>query len=1304
MPTSPLRCVAIGLGLFGLLASSTPVAAQDLAALRQEVARVGGRVIVGIKPADARRGMVRPGVRALTKSQVESISRRLAGSGLRVTRNYGLITAIAGVATDAAIAALLKDPNVEYVVPDRIHTLQDERGPRRTAPGTMGAMVETIPYGVAKIRAPEAWAAINPANYGAGVKLGILDTGGDFDHVDLAFAGGFDAVLGSTAPADWDDNIAVCEGHGTHVAGTVGAVRGNGLGVVGVAPGASVYAIQIFVEFPDPVFGFPQCGAFTSDILAGVDWAVTNGMQVLNMSYGGLGFDPAEHAAYQAAAAAGVHLIAASGNSGLPASGFTPASYPEVIAVSATDMNDSWASFSNSGPEVLVSAPGVGVTSTLPGNTYADYNGTSMSAPHVTGLAALLLALDPTLSNASLRGLLAVGAIDLGTAGRDDLFGEGRIDALNSVNLATQQATSATQLALVQQPGAGTSGQPLAPAPTVELRDPQNQPVLQAGVVVTATISSGPGVLSILGRRLKKSGTAEESKRLPVEPATTAVVTNASGQAVFSSLTIHTVLTAQHELTFTAGNLTPAVSDPFSVTGSVTTLANGVTVSNLSGAYNSLKYFVLTVPAGLGVLNVTTTGGTGDADLAVQFGVPPTLGSYDCASAAIGNDELCSISNPSAGDWYVMLFAYEEYAGASLTATASGVGATQMSLLQQPQNATSGQPLAPAPAVQLLDAQSQPVALAGVAVTAAISSGPGQVSVMPGRRTGKPGAAGADRSPVRPLVTTVVTNANGQAVFTDLTVTSLATADHELVFSAPNVTPLVSNPFTVTGTTPTPLTNGVPVAGLSGAAGSATFFSLTVPAGQGSLTVTTAGGTGDADLYVKFGALPTTASFTCRSFTFTNDESCTIASPDAGEWYVLVRGFDPFTGVTLTATYAAVATQLALVQQPQNTNSAVPLVPAPVVQLRGAANQPIAQAGVSVTAAISSGPGQVSVLPAGASAGRAKRSPVQPATSTVQTDANGQAVFSNLFVTSLATADHQLVFSAPNVTSVVSDPFTVTGSTPTTLTNGVSVTGLGGAAGSQVFFVIAVPAGQAGLTVVTTGGSGDADLYVRFGSLPTTGSFDCRSFEFTNEETCGFNAPAAGNWYVLLRGFGTYAGVTLTATYSVAVPQYAVTVTGHGTGSGTVTGGGLSCAIAAGGATGTCAAALDSNTAVTLTAAPGASQRFSGWAGDCTGTGTCQLLVTGVRNVTATFSHPPAEVTNMVAELTGTPTLTLEEIQRLDCNATSTLDVGDLLCYLDNNPGLTLAPEVMTAILYRSAMEQARPSAAGQIDRAKRGN
>ena len=102
---------------------------------------------------------------------------------------------------------------------------------------------------------------------------------------------------------------------------------------------------------------------------------------------------------------------------------------------------------------------------------------------------------------------------------------------------------------------------------------------------------------------------------------------------------------------------------------------------------------------------------------------------------------------------------------------------------------------------------------------------------------------------------------------------------------------------------------------------------------------------------------------------------------------------------------------------------------------------------------------------------------------------------------------------------------------PTVLQNGVAVTGISGAASSEKRWTVQVPAGRSMLTITMAGGSGDADLYVRFGSAPTTSSYSCRPYRTGNTETCTFNAPAAGTWHVMIRGYSSYSGTSLKATY-----------------------------------------------------------------------------------------------------------------------------------------------------------------------------
>ncbi len=203
-------------------------------------------------------------------------------------------------------------------------------------------------YGVSKIEAPGAWAL---GFSGQNVKVGIFDSGVDLEHPDLAVAGGIDLVGDGSG---FDD----CNGHGTHVAGIVGA-RNNGNHTVGVAPRTTIYSMRLL--------NCAGSGSF-STMIKGLEWAIDNGMQVVNMSFGTVLptiLSDAADAALQAAYDRGIVLVGASGNSSVAYIGY-PASHPAVIAVGATDDQDMLASFSQFGTEQDLTAPGVNNLASYP--------------------------------------------------------------------------------------------------------------------------------------------------------------------------------------------------------------------------------------------------------------------------------------------------------------------------------------------------------------------------------------------------------------------------------------------------------------------------------------------------------------------------------------------------------------------------------------------------------------------------------------------------------------------------------------------------------------------------------------------------------------------------------------------------------------------------------------------------------------------------------------------------------------------------------------------------------------------------
>jgi hypothetical protein len=258
-------------------------------------------------------------------------------------------------------------------------------------------------WGVKRIAAPDVWETTS----GSGIRVAIVDTGIDYTHSELRgrYAGGFDAVNNDSDPMD-------DHGHGTHVAGTV-ASEMNGGGLAGVSPGVQLLAGK--------ALGSDGSG-YTSDLIEAIDWAMQNGAQVINYSLGSSYNSKTLEDKINQAAARGIIQVAAAGNNS-GGSLMYPAAYGAVISVAATDSSDRLAGFSALGAEVA--APGVGITSTVPGGGYATWSGTSMAAPHVTATVALMLANKQT----NIRQQLHDTAIDLGPSGRDSYYGYGLIHA-----------------------------------------------------------------------------------------------------------------------------------------------------------------------------------------------------------------------------------------------------------------------------------------------------------------------------------------------------------------------------------------------------------------------------------------------------------------------------------------------------------------------------------------------------------------------------------------------------------------------------------------------------------------------------------------------------------------------------------------------------------------------------------------------------------------------------------------------------------------------------------------------------------
>lgn len=333
-------------------------------------------------------------VLVLFKQQVDK--KVIENANGKVNREYKNIPALAVSVPSTAIKGLEKNPNIALVEKDvAFHSL---------------AQVQD--WGIVKTNASLAWNSLLTGN---GIKVAIVDTG-IAAHEDLVIAGGTSFVSYTTSFAD--DN-----GHGTHVAGIVGA-RNNAIGTVGIAPDTNLYALKALDN---------NGSGYLADIVAAIDWSITNKMDIINLSLGSNYDSYSLKSIVDKAYQSNILVVAAAGNDGASdGSGDNvdfPARYDSVIAVGATDSNNFRGSFSSTGPAVEVAAPGVNVLSTYIGNRYVKMSGTSMATPYAVGNLALLKQQYPTYSASGLRILLQNNIIDLGLAGRDNWFGYGLIQA-----------------------------------------------------------------------------------------------------------------------------------------------------------------------------------------------------------------------------------------------------------------------------------------------------------------------------------------------------------------------------------------------------------------------------------------------------------------------------------------------------------------------------------------------------------------------------------------------------------------------------------------------------------------------------------------------------------------------------------------------------------------------------------------------------------------------------------------------------------------------------------------------------------
>lgn len=418
---------AQGPGNAGATPPGTPAASADW---------VEGRVLV-----QPRAGVSEQRLQRILEAQGSRGAERIRGLEVRVVN-------VPPQAEDAVIRALSRNPAIKFAEKDYLVPLSETPDDPRFDDAWHHPMIDT----------PSAWRI----SKGDNTIVAVLDTGIDSEHPDLQgqLVAGWNSVDGSQ---DIDD----IHGHGTRVAGTLGAATDNGIGVASVGWNTRIMPIRV-TNRSDGV-------ASSSDIARALTWAADNGAHIASMSYQSWRHSTVASAAKYMRDRGGV-VFGAAGNNGTDTGN---SSTPYVVVVAATTSSDNTASWSNYGEYVDLSAPGASIQTTSRGGGYSSVSGTSYSTPVAAAVAALIREADPQLTPGQIEQILYDTAADLGDPGWDPHFGWGRVDAGQAVTLASS-----------------TSSGDFEP-PEVAIASPADGATVHGEVVVTVDASDNVGVARV---------------------------------------------------------------------------------------------------------------------------------------------------------------------------------------------------------------------------------------------------------------------------------------------------------------------------------------------------------------------------------------------------------------------------------------------------------------------------------------------------------------------------------------------------------------------------------------------------------------------------------------------------------------------------------------------------------------------------------------------------------------------------------------------------------------------------------------
>jgi|GEM_PF-139736 len=735
--------------------------------------------------------------------------------------------------------------------------------------------------------------------------------------------------------------------HGTHVAGTVGAAD-NSFGVIGMAPGVPMHIVKVFNN---------SGWGYSSDLAHAATQCSNAGANIITMSLGGGAANSTEENAFNAFTNNGGLVLAAAGNDGNTTRSY-PAGYDSVMMIGANDGDNNIASFSqypscNTAKTNCVEATAGGVD-TL--STYPSDGAT------VTGLSAGGNGFASTAMENT--GSASASTFNMGTAESTNSGANGKICMIDRGNISFHDkvkncqdsggvgAVIVNNVAGMLQGTLGTSNTTSIPAVGAAYED--RAALMSAS---TASISIGPGDYGLM------SGT---SMATPGVAGVAALVW--SNHQSCTGTQIREVLKTTAEDSGSAGH------DVYFGNGIVKakTASDWITANGCDGS-------------GGGNTNVAPVASFGNSctDLACTFNGSASSdsdGSIATYAWNFGDGNTASGSNPShtfsaAGTYNVQLTVTDNEGATNSTSSSVTVTAAPVGNVNPTASFTNS-------CTDLgcsFDGSASSDSDGSIA-SYAWNFGDGS------NGTGSTASHTYASAGTYTVQLTVTDNAGGtNSTSSSVTVTAAPVGD-------------------------TVLANGVAKTGLAASTGDDLMYTMEVPAGATDLSFVMSGGTGDADMYVRFGSAPTDSSYDCRPYKSGNSETCTISSIQTGTYYVRVKAYSTFSGASVTGSYTEAAA-----------------------------------------------PGE-----------------------------GGSA----------------------------------------------SATDLSGSRRAWSHYTVEIPAGMGTLTVEMSGGTGDADLYVKQSGQPSSNSYDCRPYKSGNNESCSFNNPTAGTWYISIYGYSAYTGVDLTATWA----------------------------------------------------------------------------------------------------------------------------------------------------------------------------